>query len=65
MKSPGEEHVKIGFAYFSGQHFQVLKPYLGNRETYSKIPYTFGPISFFQLLFVLLESTHFKAPDSS
>jgi hypothetical protein len=42
-----------------------LKPYLGNRKTYSEICYIFGPNSFFQILFVPLESTHFKAPNGS
>jgi hypothetical protein len=35
------------------------------KKTYSEIRYIFGPNSFFQILFVLLESTHFKAADSS
>jgi hypothetical protein len=40
-----------------------MKSYLGNRKTYSEIRYIFGPNSRFRILFVLLESTHFKAPD--
>jgi hypothetical protein len=65
LKGPGEEHVKSRLAYFSGEQFQASKPYLGNGKTYSEIRYIFGPNSFFQILFVLLESTHFKAPEGS
>jgi hypothetical protein len=42
-----------------------LKPYVGNRKTYSDIRYIFGPNSFFQILFVLLEIAHFKGTDGS
>jgi hypothetical protein len=34
-------------------------------KIYSEIRYIFGPNSFFQILLVMLESTHFKAPDGS
>jgi hypothetical protein len=50
---------------FSGEYFKTLKPHLGNRKIYSEIRYIFGPNKFFQILFVLLESTHFKEPDGS
>jgi hypothetical protein len=42
-----------------------MKPYLDNRKTYPEIHYIFGPNSFFQILFVLLEGTHFTAQDGS
>jgi hypothetical protein len=42
-----------------------LKSYLGNGKTYSEIRYIFGPNSFFQIVFVLLESARFKTPDGS
>jgi hypothetical protein len=64
MKGSGEEYVKSRFAYFSVECL-TLKPHLGNRKIYSEIRYIFGPNKFFQILFVLLESTHFKAPDGS
>jgi hypothetical protein len=41
------------------------RPLGDNRKIYSEIRYIFGPDSFFQILFVLLESTHFKAPGNS
>jgi hypothetical protein len=53
------------FAYFSGEHFQALKQYLGHRKTCSEIRYIFGLNSFFEILFVLLESTHLEIPDGS
>jgi hypothetical protein len=61
MTGPEEEHVKSRFAYFSGEHFKGLIPYLGNIKTYSEIHYIFGPNSFFRILFMLLGSTHIKA----
>jgi hypothetical protein len=42
-----------------------LKPYLGNRKTYSKFRYIFVPNPFSQILFVLLKSKHLKARDDS
>jgi hypothetical protein len=62
-KVPGEEHVKSRFAYFSEECLQDLKPYLRNKKTYSEIRYIFGSNIFIQSLFILLESTRFKAPD--
>jgi hypothetical protein len=63
VKCPGEEHVKSRLEYFSGEHFQAFKSYVGNRKNYSKIRYNFEPKSFFKILFVALESKNFKAPD--
>jgi hypothetical protein len=42
-----------------------LKPYLNNRKTNSEIRYIFGPNSFSQIPYELLESTKFKTPDDS
>jgi hypothetical protein len=66
-KSRGAEdgHAKPCFAHFSGEHFKALKPYLGDNKTYSEIRYISGPNMSDQILFVLLESTHFKAPNGS
>jgi hypothetical protein len=63
MKGPWEEQVT--FRIFSEERFKALKPYPDNRKTYSEIRFIFGPNSFFQIQFVLLESTHFEAPDDS
>jgi len=41
-----------------------LKLYLGNRKTYYEIRNIFGPNSFFQIQFVLLETRHIKATHS-
>jgi hypothetical protein len=36
-----------------------------HKKTYSEIRYIFGPNSVFQILFLLLESTQFRAQDDS
>jgi hypothetical protein len=64
MKFPAEDYNKSRFAYYSGQHFQALKP-IGNRKTYSEIRYIFEPHSLFQIRYVPLESAHIKVPDGS
>jgi hypothetical protein len=62
MKGPGEEHVTSRFAYFQESIFKLWNH---TEATYSETCYIFGPNSFFEILFVLLESTQFKAPDGS
>jgi hypothetical protein len=42
-----------------------VEPGIGNKKTYSEVRYNFGPVSFFQILFVLLETTHHKPPRGS
>jgi hypothetical protein len=62
MKVPGEEHAMSRFAYFFLGFEAIPRQH---KKTCSGIRYFFGLSMFLQIIFVLLESTHFKAPDGS
>jgi hypothetical protein len=64
MNCPGEEHVKSR-SYIFQESILSSETYLGKRKTYSEICYIFGPNAYFQILFVLLEITHFMATDGN
>jgi hypothetical protein len=63
MKGPGEERVKWRFIYiFQENIFKLWNHTYETRKRILKFILS-GPHSCFQILFVLLKSTHFKAPD--